>query len=122
MISEGQITLFKFPQTDQQAGKLRPALVLRKMPGRYDDWLICMISSQLHQKIQELDEVITTEDSDFIQSGLKLPSVIRVSRLAVVEGNILLGKLGQISHDRLSRVKQNLARWISGTCRTGISV
>ena len=114
MISEGQITLFKFPQTDQQAGKLRPALVLRKMSGRYDDWLICMISSQLHQKIQELDEVITTKDSDFIRSGLKLPSVIRVSRLAVVEEDILLGKLGQISHDRLSRLKQNLARWISG--------
>ena len=62
MISEGQITLFKFPQTDQQAGKLRPALVLRKMPGRYDDWLICMISFKLHQKIQELDEVITAKD------------------------------------------------------------
>ncbi len=115
MISEGQITLFKFPQTDQQAGKLRPALVLRKIPGKYDDWLICMISSQLHQKIQKLDEFITTEDSGFIQSGLKVPSVIRVSRLAVVEEDILLGKLGQISHNRLSRVKQNLARWISGT-------
>ena len=114
MISEGQITLFKFPQTDQQTGKFRPALVLRKMPGQYDDWLICMISSQLHQKIQELDEVITTEDSDFIRSGLKLPSIIRVSRLAVVEGNMLLGKLGQISHNRLSRMKQNLAKWISG--------
>ena len=114
MISDGQITLFKFPQTDQQTGKLRPALVLRKMPGRYNDWLICMISSKLHQKIQELDEVITTEDSDFIQSALKLPSVIRVSRLAVVEGDILLGKLGQISHDRLSKVKQNFAKWISG--------
>ncbi|MCD6185646.1 MAG: type II toxin-antitoxin system PemK/MazF family toxin [Deltaproteobacteria bacterium] len=113
MISEGQITLFKFPQTDQQAGKLRPALVLRKIPGRYDDWLICMISSQLHQKILELDEVITTKDSDFIRSGLKLPSVIRASRLAVVEKNILLGKLGQISQNRLSRVRQNLARWIS---------
>ena len=73
-----------------------------------------MISSQLHQKIQELDEVITTDDSDFILSGLKLPSVIRVSRVAVVEGDILLGKLGQISHDRLSRVKQNLTKWISG--------
>ena len=59
MISEGQIALFKFPQTDQQEGKLRPALVLRKMPGQYDDWLICMISSKLHHKIQEIDEVIT---------------------------------------------------------------
>ena len=115
MIAEGQIVLFKFPQTDQQEGKLRPALVLRKLPGQYDDWLICMISSQLHQKIQKLDEIITTEDSDFIQSGLKLPSVIRASRLAVVNGGIFLGKLGQIAHNRLDRVRQNLARWILGT-------
>ena len=115
MIADGQIVLFKFPQTDQKAGKLRPALVLRKIPGQYDDWLICMISSQLHQKIQELDEIITIEDSDFIQSGLKFSSVIRVSKLAVVDGDILLGKLGQISHDRLIRVRQNLGRWITGT-------
>ena len=114
MISEGQIVLFRFFQTDQQQGKLRPALVLRELPGQYDDWLICMISSQLHQSIQQLDEIITTEDSDFIQSGLKLPSVIRASRLAVVDGDILIGKLGQVALDRLSRLRQNLSRWISG--------
>ena len=114
MISEGQVVLFRFPQTDQQQGKLRPALVLRELPGQYDDWLICMISSQLHQSIQQLDEIITTEDSDFIQSGLKLPSVIRASRLAVVDEEILIGKLGQVDPDRLSRVRQNLSRWISG--------
>jgi len=114
MISEGQVVLFRFPQTDQQQGKIRPALVLRELPGQYDDWLICMISSQLHQSIQQLDEIITTEDSDFIQSGLKLPSVIRASRLAVVDEEILIGKLGQVDPDRLSRVRQNLSRWISG--------
>lgn len=114
MISEGQIILFKFPQTDQQSGKLRPALVLRKVPGKYDDWLICMISSQLHQRVQEIDELITLEDSDFIESGLKMPSVIRVSRLAVVDGEILLGRLGQISGDRLASIRQGLARWIQG--------
>lgn len=94
MISEGQIVLFKFPQTDQREGKIRPALVLRQLPGKSKDWLICMISSQLHQQLHGLDEVITPEDSDFLQSGLKLPSVIRASRLAVVEWNILFGKLG----------------------------
>ena len=94
MISEGQIVLFKFQQTDQKEGKLRPALVLREVPGEFDDWLICMISSHLHQRIPELDELITPESSDFVQSGLKLPSVIRVSRLAVVSKGILLGRLG----------------------------
>jgi hypothetical protein len=31
MISEGQIVLFKFLQTDQKEGKLRPAFVLREL-------------------------------------------------------------------------------------------
>ena len=58
------------------------------------------------------DKIITSEDSGFIQSGLNLPSVIRVSRLAVVNRGIFLGKLGQIAHNRLDRVRQNLAKWI----------
>ena len=48
MIQEGQIVLFSFPQTDQVAGKLRPALVVRSLPGAHNDWLICMISTRLH--------------------------------------------------------------------------
>jgi len=47
MIREGSIVLFRFPQTDQTQGKLRPALVLRKLPGPYGDWLICMVSTLL---------------------------------------------------------------------------
>jgi len=34
MITKGQIVLFKFPQTDQKEGKLRPALILRELPGK----------------------------------------------------------------------------------------
>jgi len=55
MIKEGQIILFRFPQTDLQEAKLRPALVLREVKGRYDDWLICMISSRIYQKQVGLD-------------------------------------------------------------------
>ncbi len=42
MIDDGQIVLFRFPQTNLEEGKLRPALVIRKVPGEYDDWLICI--------------------------------------------------------------------------------
>jgi len=74
-----------------------------------------MISSQLHQQIPDFDEVITSADSDFHQSGLKLASVIRISRLAVVNSDMLLGKLGRIDTQRLSRIKQRLASWIQAT-------
>jgi len=102
MIAESQIVLFKFPHTDHTDGKLRPALVIRQLPGEYNDWLICMISSQLDQKIPNFDEMISPEDSDFQQSGLKLPSIIRISRLAVASEDILIGKLGEVGSRRRS--------------------
>jgi PemK-like, MazF-like toxin of type II toxin-antitoxin system len=113
MKQAGQIILFRFPQTDLEAGKLRPALLLGKLPGDYNDWLICMISSQTHHYIPQFDEMIEEQDSDFAPSGLKLVSVIRVSRLAVVEGRMLLGAIGQVSPERLRRIKSRLAAWLA---------
>ena len=115
MTSEGQIVLFRFPQTDQTAGKLRPALVIRRLPGQHNDWLICMISSNLDQEVPEFDEVITPDDFDFKESGLKVASLIRIGRIAVVDGDILLGKLGQIHAQRLLRIRHKLSRWIQGS-------
>ena len=115
MIREGQIVLFRFAQTDQAAGKLRPALVVRKVPGRHDDWLICMISSQLQQAVPEFDETVNREDADFKHSGLKTPSVIRGGRLAVVEKSLLVGTIGEIAPDRLARIRDKLATWIRST-------
>ncbi len=112
MILEGQIVLFRFPQTDHKDGKLRPALMLRKLPGKFDDWLICMISSQLHQAIPELDEIINMEEPDFQQTGLKQSSLIRASRLAVVNADILIGKLGTIDTFRLNKIRGSIAQWL----------
>jgi|SRR3972149_1924932 len=113
MKQAGQVVVFRFPQTDLEEGKLRPALLLGKLPGEYDDWLICMISSQTHQYIAGFDELIQESDDDFGESGLKVPSAIRVGRLAVVAGEILLGAIGQVSKDRLGRVKKHLSDWLS---------
>jgi mRNA interferase MazF len=113
MKQAGQVVVFRFPQTDLEGGKLRPALLLGKLPGNYDDWLICMVSSQTRQYIAGFDEIVQENDSDFGESGLKVASVIRVGRLAVVSGEILIGAIGQISRERLSQVKKHLADWLS---------
>ena len=111
----GQIVLFRFPHTDLREGKLRPALLLAKLPGEYDDWLICMISSQIRHYIPGFDEVIEEHALDFVESGLRMPSVIRVGRLAVVEGEILAGAIGRISPNRFQRIKSHLAEWLMGS-------
>jgi mRNA interferase MazF len=113
MKEAGQVVVFRFPQTDLEEGKLRPAFLLGKLPGEYDDWLICMISSQTRQYIAGFDELIQENDDDFGESGLKVTSVIRVGRLAVVSGDILIGAIGQVSNERLSKVKMHLADWLA---------
>ena len=72
----------------------------------------CVFSTKLHQAVQGLDEVINTNASDFEQSGLKVPSVIRVARLAVVSDEMLVGCIGEISDERLHRIRKRLADWI----------
>ncbi len=71
-----------------------------------------MISSQTQHYIAKFDELVQESDGDFAQSGLKVASVIRLGRLAVVSGEILLGAIGEVSPERLQRVKQTLATWL----------
>jgi mRNA interferase MazF len=113
LIADGQIVLFRFPQTDLTGGKLRPALVLRHVPSPYDDWLVCMVSSRLQQALPELDEIIREWEPDFAHTGLKTSSVIRVTRVAVVSADRLEGRLGHIGPSRLQGIRERLADWIT---------
>jgi mRNA interferase MazF len=108
-----QIVLFRFPQTNHILGILRPALLIKKIPGAYNDWLICMISTQLQHYITGFDELIDEDAPDFYDSGLKAASVIRVGRLAVVEERVLIGSIGDISAERLMRIREKLAYWLT---------
>ena len=109
----GQIALLRFPNTDLRPGKPRPVLLIAKTPNPYDDWLLAMISTQLSQALKDFDEIVSPEAEDFERSGLRAASVIRLSRLAVVNEQVLLGKLGAVSTERLNRVKSKLAKWLS---------
>jgi len=111
-MEQGQIVLLKFPQTDLNEGKLRPVLLISKLPGKHDDWLACMVSTKYTPYLENLDEEISETDPDFIESGLKSASVVRILRLAVINKNIMLGKIGLISSERLKRIKNQISKWI----------
>jgi len=73
MKKAGQIILFRFPQTDLNPGKPRPALLLGRLPGRRGrvlpdgDWLMCMISTQTRHYIPGFDELLTLGDGDSVR-------------------------------------------------------
>ena len=114
-MSPGTLALLRFPHTDLSPGKLRPVLLLASTPGQYEDWLVAMVSSQLDQAIAGLDEVILETDPDFAETGLKRSSLVRLSRLAVVDKGLLLGSLGRVNPERFDRLRARLCQWVCGT-------
>lgn len=74
-----------------------------------------MMSTQEHQTVDGIDELISTLDDDFAPSRLKADTLVRLTRLAVVSESIFVGKLGEISDERLKRLKVKLADWINNS-------
>lgn len=62
-MQESKIILTPIPQSNG-AIKNRPALILRKMP-KYQDLLVCGVSTQLKQYISNFDEIISPNGADF---------------------------------------------------------
>jgi mRNA interferase MazF len=108
----GDIVLIRFPQADWQSGKLRPALIIAISASRHRDLLLALISSRLHQATLGFDEIINTSDSDYITTGLKVASLIRLGRLTSVESSVINARLGNISSERLIRIKNLLINWL----------
>ena len=108
----GDIVLLRFPQADLAAGKLRPALVVAIAPGRHPDVLLALITSRAYQEIPDFDEVVDPAQADFTSSGLKARSIIRLARLVSVEDAVVNARLGEISPQRLRRIKKRLVEWL----------
>ena len=111
-MNPGDIVLIRFPQADLQAGKLRPALVVAIAPGRHADLLLASISSRTHQAVPQFDEIIDPSDDDYADTGLKVRSMVRLARLASVEGSTINARLGSVSSSRLQQIKKRLIDWL----------
>jgi mRNA interferase MazF len=109
-MQEGDIILTPLPQVDGRI-KNRPAIILRQMPP-FGDFLVCGISTQLHQRVENFDEIIASEDDDFTSSGLLKESLIRLGFLAVLPSSQIVGSIGKVSSKRHRRLLQTLSRYL----------
>ncbi len=111
-MEEGDITLAPMPQANGRI-KNRPVIILRELPP-YNDFLVCGVSSQLQQYVQNFDEFISPSDPDFNASSLKVASVIRLGFLAVLPRNRIAGSIGKISSQRHQRLLKTLSAYLVG--------
>jgi len=96
-MNTGAIVLLKFPFADSLTYKRRPALVLKDFED--GDVLVCRITSKVYKSKYDvyLDE--------WQRFGLKLPSVVRVHKMATLEQDLVETIMGQIDQTALSKVK-----------------
>ncbi len=98
--SFGDIVLLKFPFTNQESEKRRPALVLNHSED--GDIIVCRITSKIYET--QFDVKVP----NWKASGLKLPSVIRVHKIATLSEEMVEIVLGQIDNDAKSEVKKTI--------------
>ncbi len=109
-MKEGDLVIVPMPQADGII-KNRPAIILREMPP-FRDVLICGVSTQLRQAAKNFDELVFPSDADFVSSGLKEESLIRLGFLVVVPRSKIVGSIGSISQERHKRLLQRLSGYL----------
>lgn len=107
MLKKGDLVLVPFPFTDLKTTKLRPSIVLWVDPSGLDI-TVCFISSQKISKIALDEFVIETTDAEFSQTGLKITSKVKVSKIVTIERNLIARKLGKLGNDLLQKLNDCL--------------
>lgn len=99
---KGDIVLIPFPFTDLTGVKNRPALILVESDA---DITVSFITTQV--KWQE-DSDIRIEPAQ--ENGLKKPSLIRLGKLATIDKDLVIGRLGRVTTQEIKAVDENLIK------------
>ncbi len=93
-LARGDVVLVHFPFTDLSAQRLRPALIVGKVLG--DDIILAFITSQVGTGSPKANCAINSADPEFVATGLKVSSAVRLDRIATLRRNLIPRRLGHI--------------------------
>ena len=97
-IKTGSIVLLRFPFADGIGFKRRPALMLKDCED--GDVLVCRITSKIYNSKYDIYL------NDWLKFGLKLPSVVRIHKMATLEVDMIETIMGQIDDTILIEIKE----------------
>ncbi len=106
-ISRGDVLLTRFPFTDLSGTAVRPCLVVS--PGLIgQDLIVAGISSVVRGDMVATDVLVEPTHPEFLQTGLRVRSVIRLHKLAAIEQFVINRRLGRIGPQLQTDVDQRL--------------
>jgi len=101
-MKKGTVILIPFPFTDLTGSKIRPAVVLTH---NEIDVTICFVTSAYKLKTEYDISVLPSE-----RNGLKVASVVRISKIATIDSALVLGELGELSNSEIERLDKGLRK------------
>ena len=111
----GDVVLLEMPRTAGRSSKLRPALVLARLPGPYQTWLVCGVSTQTEGLVDGWDEVLEPQQPWFAATGLHRQSAVRLSFLSAVDEPTITGRIGVVPRSVVNRQRRRLASLLTGS-------
>ena len=99
-MKQGDLVLVPFPFTDLSGSKVRPALVLVSTSL---DVTLAFITTQLQW--QEPTDLLLSPTG---LNGLKKASLVRLSKLATIDIDLIQGRLGSLDTTQLQLTHQHL--------------
>ncbi|MBI3599253.1 MAG: type II toxin-antitoxin system PemK/MazF family toxin [Nitrospinae bacterium] len=99
-MTKGDIVLVKFPFTDLSGSKLRPALVL--ISGR-SDVAVAFVTTNF-KDIGENDLMLRPNSIN----GLKKDSLLKLNKIATLDLDLVMGKIGNLDESELRKVDKKL--------------
>ncbi len=107
---KGKVVLVPFPFDDLAAFKVRPAVILTNPVGAHRHIVLAFITSQMPAEPLDSDLVLQTSHPDFVRTGLRVASALRLHRLLTVTTTLIQRELGELSpalqNDVAAKLKQ----------------
>lgn len=96
MFEQGEIVLAKFPFSSLESSKRRPCLILSHGDSA-EDFIVAFITSIKLPSHFKFSIMMSQQGKDFLETGLKVESFIRVDKVATLHESLISGAIGKIS-------------------------
>ena len=93
-LRRGDVVLVAFPFTDLSGVKRRPAVIVGRV--QTNDLLLAFITSRTGVRRSPSSHQLAPSDPEFLTSGLKVASTVRLDRLATLHRRLVTRRLGTI--------------------------
>jgi mRNA interferase MazF len=103
-----KVVLVPFPFDDLSGNKVRPAVCLTESIGVHRQVVIGFITSQIPEFLEPLDLVLTENMPEFLGTGLKVSSTLRLQKMVTVTTRLIRRELGTLPVGLQNEVQHRL--------------